>query len=598
MILTEKEVLQLVKEPIDPIIAFNKKIQDDHKVHIQGTGFESVLKQIIGYENVEQFKTKKLITRPFTRSIFKKIKNAQGRWKTAWGTSRYYIFKNNDEEKQKEFKEQILSRVWKNQDILKFTKEFLANAIYEEFNGFILIEKGRIEVIDGIRYEVREGIKRKLKENEELKPYIVFKSVNEIYKFKLTGKTVEFIVLKHGKIKRNGNDIELFRVIDDAFDYIVEKQGDKVKISEEQGYTKIANKIGRVPASCITYINKTLTDDKTKTSPVDEIIDLLDNYLQEFGEHLVTKILHAHPKFFQTGQKCSEVVEGIKCDNGRIQGSYNGKDINKECPNCKGSGHNLKFDASTILILPAFDREGKPFSINNVAGYVTPPVDILTFQQQAIEWMEEKILESATGINNFSHTEGLEKTATGVIANIKPLEDIISEIIDIIEGVEKDVTDIIGKMYYGDSFIESEIIYGRKLSLRDENTLITEIRATKEAGASLSHIKALNEELTYSRFNKSNSDFQRNKILNELEPLIGFTYTEIEGSDNITKEVKFLKQNFNELIQKFEIDVSTIDKFKPNLEFGKRVEEIRVKLMQYVDEMINQEEKITISEES
>lgn len=589
MILTTDEVVKLVREPVDPVIAENIKIQDDHKVHIQGTGFESVLRQIIGYENVEQFKTKKLITKPFTRSIFKKIKNAQGRWKTAWGTSRYYIFKDGHDEKQKEFQEVILSKVWKNQAITNFVKEFLSEAIYEEFNGFILIEKGRVVEIDSVKYEVREGIKRKMQDNEKLKPYIVFKAAKEIYKYKLTGKTVEFIVLRHGKIQRNGVDIELFRVIDDAFDYIVEKQGQRVKISEDPDYKPLANNIGRVPASCITYVNKNLTDDKTKTSPVDEIITLLDNYLQEFAEHLVTKILHAHPKFFQTGQKCSEVVEGIKCDNGRIQGENNGKVINKECPNCKGTGHNLKFDASTILILPAFDREGKPFSINNVAGYVTPPVPILTFQQQAIDWMEEKILESATGINNFAQTEGLEKTATGVVANIKPLEDIISSIIDIIEGVEKDVTDIIGKMYYGDIFIESEIIYGRKLSLRDENTLITEIKTTKEAGASLSHIKALNEELTYSRFNKSNSDFQRNRVLNELEPLIGFTFSEIEDSEHIPKEVKYLKQNFNELIQRFETEKEPINKFKPDLDFLKRVEQIRVILMGYVEEMINPE---------
>lgn len=583
MILSPAQVLELVKSPIDPVISENKKLQDDHKVHIQGTGFKEILHQIIGYENVEDLKRKKILTQPFTRPLFKKIINAQSRWKTSWGTSKFYHFKNNSQGLSKEFKEKVLSQVWKGLSIGEFIKEFESKAIYEEFNGFYLVEKPRVEVIEGVRYSVRENIYTPLVDYENVKPYICFISVDDVYKFKVAGKRVEFLVLCFGEIKRGNNTIKLYRVIDDKYDYIVEKDGDNVKISEE--YPKIEHNAGRCPASCITHINRSLTDDKTKTSPVDDIIKLLDYHLHQFAEHLVTEVLHAHPVYYQVGIKCMNVVEGTKCENGRIVYQKDGKDFDVECRACNGSGHNLKKDASNIIILPAKDEEGKAFNASNVAGYVTADVDILKYQQDSIDWMEEKILEAATGLNNFAQTEGLEKTATGVIANIKPLEDIISEIIDIIEGVETNLTDIIGKMYYGDSYISCEIIYGRKLSLRDENALLKEIKESKEAGTSQSHIKSLNEELTYSRFIRSNSDLQRNIILNELEPLIGWNYEEIEESKNIPKKTKQLKQNFTDLIQRFEIEHGNIILFMPGSELTKKIAAIKDILTEYIDGM-------------
>jgi hypothetical protein len=580
MILSEGQVLELVKQPIDPVISVNKNLQDDHKIHIQGIGFESVLRQIIGYENVEQFNQRKLLTKPFTRPLFKKILNTHSRWKTASGTTKYYNFAKNSEALSKEFKENVLNKVWKNQSIGTFVNEFLSKAIYEEFNGFLLVEKPQVINIDGLQYQVKDGIQKPYDGN--VKPYICFKSIDDVYKFKLTGKTVEFIVLLFGKIKRENRTIDLFRVIDDKYDYIVEKEGDKVNLSAE--YPRIEHKAGRCPVSSITYINKTLTDDKTKTSPVDDIIQLLDYYLHQFAEHLVTEILHAHPNFFQTGQACTAHHEGVQCNKGEIFYERDGKSHKISCPTCRGTGHNLHKDASTTIILPAFDIEGKPFNITNVAGYVSPPVDALEYQQKAIDWMEEKIIEAATGINNFAQSDSLEKTATAVVANLKPLEQIISEIIDIIEGVETTLTDIIGKMFYGDKFLGSEILYGRKLSLRDENTLIEEIKKSKEAGASSTHIKSLNEELTYSRFIRSNYDLQRNAILNELEPLIGFTFDEIERSTNIPIKVKFLKQNFNDLIQRFENENGSINDFMAGSEMPKKVSAIKDILNNFVED--------------
>lgn len=581
MILSQEEVVGLVKASENPVISINKQIQDDHKIHIQGVGFENVLKQIIGYENVEQYKQKKLLTKPFTRPIFKKIINSQSRWKTAQGTSKFYKFVKNSDKLSKEFKEKILSQSWKGGSIDEFIKNFLSKAIYEEFNGFFMVERPKIVEVEGKRYQEKDGIRRLLKEEKAL-PYIVFVSVDDVYNFKVTGKTVEYIVLKYGNIIRDKKEIILYRVVDDEKDYILEKQGEEAKISEQ--FPIIDHNIGSCPAVNVSFINRTLTDDYTKTSPVDDIISLLDYYLHQMAEHLVTETLHAHPNYYQTGQRCVATSHGVQCREGRIQYEQGGESFDIACPSCLGGGHNLKKDASTTIILPAKDEEGKAFNITNVAGYVAPPVDALTYQQAAIDWMENKILDAALGINNVSNSDKLEKTATEAMVNLKPLEDIISGIIDIIQGVETTLTNFLGKAYYADRYVNAEIIYGRKLNLRDENTLLKEIEAAKKSGASYLYIKTLVEELVYTRFIRSESDLARNIILIELEPLVGFTYEEVEGSASVSADKKILKQNFVDFIQRFEIENGAIEDYKPDQEFNKRIKDISVVLDGYVNE--------------
>ncbi len=583
MILTQEQVIAHVETKQDPILVENVELQNDHKVHIYGTGFEAVLEQIIGYENVEQFKQKKLLTKPFTRPVFKQIMNAQGRWKNAQGTKKLYHFKDNKTDLITDFKTRVLSQVWKGKGIDTLINKFVGRAIYQEFNGFLMVDRDKIVKIEGKSFKLRDGILKPLKKDEQPLPYVVFIAAEDVKAVKVNGNTVEFIIIDFGKIKRGGKEIKLVRVLDDQFDYVVEILDGKAKISEKQ--PPIEHDAGRCPVVRMTDLDRKLTDDRTQTSPVDDIIQLLDYYLNQFAEHLVTEILHAHPNFFQVATRCMAEYKGIRCnEDGRIIGDIDGEAIDIECDSCKGQGNNLKKDASTTIIIPPFDEEGKAFNISNVAGYVSPPVDALTYQQSAIDWMENKILSAALGINNVAQSDKLEKTATEAVINLKPLEDIIGEIIDIMEGVETQLTDIMGTIEFGDKYIGSEIIYGRKLNLRDENILLKEISESKKAGVSKSHLNSLYEELTHTRFIKSNQDLQRNRMLILLEPIIGYTWEEVEESNNVDIETKRLKQNFIDLIKRFELENGALLEFKPDTDMKKRVGEIRDILLGYLKE--------------
>jgi len=578
--LTEQQIKDLVKSPEKPVLKENRELQDSHKVHITGAGYEEAIQQIIGYENVEQYKQKKLLTKPFTRPLTKYIIDAQGRWKTAQGTSKYYKFKGSTDTKASdEFKSEVLSQVWKKDSIRLFIEKFLSEAIYTEFNGFLMIEKGAI-IMDGpVKYEMREGKISPVLPEYEPKPYIIFKAACDIYNFSVTGGSVDWIIYKLPKIKRENIEIEIFRVIDDKYDYIVEKMGETITIRED----KIEHRAGKCPVVPVSSINKSLSSDETRTSPIDSLIPQLDYYLNQYGEHVCSAILHAHPIYYQVGQKCTYANANAQCDGGELIWEMEGSTQKAVCPSCKGNGANIHKDASTVIILPAKTDQGEAFNITNVAGYVSPPIDILKHQMEELDKIKHEILESATGQTGSQNLT--ERTATETILNLKPLENIIGEIIYVIESTEKKLTDIIGKMW-SDKYEGCEIIYGKRLNLRDDNLILAEIKSSKESGASYFYIRTLAEELIYSRFSQSPSDLQRNLLINAVEPFVGFTFDEIEKSANITEEQKYIKQNFTEYISRLEDEEGDLMKIKGDSDTGVKIKYIKEKLLSYADEDI------------
>lgn len=579
MILTIDRFLELCKEPsIKLIKPVAEQLQADHRLHICPTReqYEDSLEQIIGYENVQQFGLRKELSQPVTKYLTKHLKSEQGRW-VHLPVSRYYQFEGSD--KSEEFQE-ILSKCWNDSSIVKFITGFYADALYTDFDGFILVDQARVEVDETGVYQVKEGIRTKSKTpTEKPYPYICFKALCDVHDYHLKGDKVEYIILNYKK-DEEGN--EWYRCIDDEADYIVKYDGKVYTLDQE--YKVIPNELGYVPAIQVSNIQADILDYQLKTSPIDACIPHLKLFLTNYAEHVMSCILHAHPIYYQVGQKCGYVSEnGIPCNNGHLQ--YYGNETTTEtiCPACKGTGANIHRDSSTVIILPAKDEEGKPANFNNVAGYVTPPIDILKHQIDELNYIEQKIYFCGTGIQNLTE-DSIAKTATESMLNTKPLENIISNIINCVELVETFLTDCIGRMYYGDSYIKSQINYSRRLNLKDENTIVSELKDAKANGASFGYIKTLAEEIIYSRYNNSPVDLQRNLITFELEPLPGWTYTEIKDDALIPTETKVFKLMFNDLLQEWEEENGDVSIYvEKSANRKKAIKEIREQMESYLE---------------
>jgi hypothetical protein len=285
------------------------------------------------------------------------------------------------------------------------------------------------------------------------------------------------------------------------------------------------------------------------------------------------------------GQKCRYSDERGACDNGYIIWTDDdGKTHEDVCPACHGIGSTIHKDASAMIILPQVDEQGQPYSIQNVAGYVTPPVEAIESQRNELDALAEQIYQSGTGMSKLMEV-AIEKTATEAMLNYKPLEKIINDILDNIEYVRTTLTDMIGKLYFGDSYVRSEIIYSRQLNLRDENTILIEIEQAKRSGASSTFVRTLHEELIRSRYQNSPIELERNIILSQLEPFIGYTPEELVKyyAGYVDPDVMTLKVNFTDYISKFENKYGLITDYKSQLPLDERIKLIGKVLQRYND---------------
>ena len=122
-------------------------IQNDIKRHIDGTNFELVLKQVDGRETKNQNKISKRMSKPSTIPLCKVIIDELNRWTNAQGTEKAYHFDNK--EKEKKFREDVLSSVWHGKSIENFVNTDLKESLDTEFNGFYIVTKGKRVISSG-----------------------------------------------------------------------------------------------------------------------------------------------------------------------------------------------------------------------------------------------------------------------------------------------------------------------------------------------------------------------------------------------------------------------------------------------------------------
>lgn len=553
-------------------------MQADQKLHITGKGYLSRLVKIIGLEDAQEYKNRKELSEPVTKYVTKQIMNDQSRWKTAQGTTKFYDF-GEKKELSEQFRKDILDQAWKNKDMNRFIHGFWRKALYTDFMGFCLVEQEQViqDENRNIFRAIRDNVMRVMGRKETKgKPYIVFKALWEIVDYVSSDTTIEYLIMNFGsksnsKTGNKTDKVDFFRVIDDAQDRIFEKRGDKITLSTE--FAPLKNELGYVPAIQLSTFFLNPVIDEIKTSPIDEVLPLLNMFLTQYSEHVMSAILHSHPIYYQVGMRClNQDDKGNACNGGRIYDGTTGKDKKSGivCPACQGSGSTTKKSSSTVITLPAKTTEGEPFNITNVAGYVTPDVESLKQQIEELEQLERKIRSTTTGERALVRDD-ISRTATEVMVNVRPLEDIINDVLDNLEQVETFLVDAMGTLAFPTAFKGSFIHYGRQLNLRGENAIVKELGEAKKNGASQSYITGLMEELIRSKYEKSPVLLERNVLLLNLEPLPGYTFDEAEKAVFVDDAIKKMKQNFSDYINRFELANGPIQDFEEGKELNERV---------------------------
>lgn len=571
MRVSDNKALEICKkQPNKVTVVSCVSAQNEVKLHVDGTNYQSRIKQVDGRETTQQIKLRKAMSKPATIPITKVIIDELNRWTNAQGTEKAYHF--DEEGKEKEFRETVINQVWHSKSMSDFVNTDLKESLDTEFNGFYVVTKGSRMIIGGNTYEYRDGVEVGVDEKDPYTPYIIFVSIDDTLDFLKNGDKIEYLVYKYGDrvvVDENGKSriVTQYRFLDDEWSRIIEKDGSKWEVINKGMFKPVANTIGYVPAIQISNSKMSVGVDGVMKSQLSFLVPMLDRYLEKDSELIQAEILHAFPKHWMTGIKCPECGGDKFVVNDPKKSYYTGDlEIGQHmtCPICSGEGSIVIKDSTQVAKVPQVLPEGyRPFS-TEVGGYIIPPIESLEYLSKDKKQLADDIVYAGTSNKNIVSNKF--KTATENNQNLKTLEDKIDDRLRNIETLEIFLTTAIAKMHnkFKKYYKGCTIKYSRRLFYKTETEILTDIETAKRSGMPLSYIKQMQIELYRSKYVHAPIELETAIKLTNVENFVGFTYSEIETNPYLSNEDKLYKFYFNDIIDSIVFERGSILKIPDN----------------------------------
>ena len=506
MVLDNSQILAIFKDkPNKVALEYAIKHSNTYTAHITGIGNDALLERVTGLESEKQINLRKQFAKS-NKDIFARIHRPEDKIFTAKGGATYF---NLSEAQQKDFIA-TLNNVYKGYSVRGWVEAFALQYYHIDPMGLVFIEVSK----EGVAYPTYKGTK-------------------DIEDYSLNGRDVNYVIFKT-------DNKEIFRVVDESGDYLVEfKGGEVIEIPNE----RYPNYFNKVPALVISDLIAPNTE--FFTSPDDIIIDLADEFLREGSVKSIYKLKHGFPKAWQYQSTCNS------CNGTGIKGSDN-------CSTCNGTGMQVVLDTSEVITLP-IPTTDQPAIAPNVAGYATPDIQGWDNMTNELTDLENLMHSTYWGIKDRVKAVGVgsEKTATEIIDDMQPLNDRLHKFSKWAESVENFIVDCLGKFYYSESF-SCTITYGKRYALESPDAIWTKYETARASGSNTSVLDELLTEYYYSKYDNNSIELNKYLKLMKLEPFIHLSLKEakdlILNVDDYNRKVyygQWLNQlNPNELIYK------------------------------------------------
>ena len=488
MILSNAEILNILKErPNKDIVDEAQKTAALIRMHVLGIGLDEYIVRINSFENDDQYAVRKKYGRS-NRDLFERLCRPIDKVFSARGGSVYYNLPKNEDESFK----QVLRNVENGLSLRKWIQQYWEKAYEVDPMGLVFVE------ID-----------------ERGEAYPVYKSTASIYDYRLNGRRLDYVVFDTGEKTEAGNRI--FRVVDDARDVRVSYDG--ASISELDSFT---NWFGYVPA----MINSDIPVFGTEMyqSPLNNVIELADEYLRETSVKSVYKLMHGFPKSWKYGMACD------KCNG-------TGFDGGETCPSCKGTKVRLKTDVSDSIILPV-PEANDPKIAPDVAGYISPDIVAWAHMSDELKELENLMFETLWGTHQLEQAEN--NTATGKFIDTQPVNEKLSDFSAAAEKIETFITDCIGQYFYAAAYKGASVNYGRRFTIESPDTIWEKYDIARKNMSPVSALDALLREYLYAKYENNSLELIRELKKIDLEPFIHYSPVNVQSLQ--IAEIDYIKK--------------------------------------------------------
>ena len=361
----------------------------------------------------------------------------------------------------------------------------------------------------------------------EIDIYPTYKSIDSIRYYESRGQMVEYVIFEPKRLDNR----QFWRVVDDLTDRTFEQVGSEFNIIAELTFT---HPFGQVPALICSNIQ--IPAEEERLSAIDNIIDISKEYARDQSFLTLYKIYKANPIFWKYVQYCGD------CGG-------TGKVEEETCTTCDGHGRMMgKSDVTGVVELPIPDDRDTPVIAPNIAGFISPDLDVWKQYSEELNILEEKMYKTHWGTSyGIQNVSNVEKTATEIIYNKQPLENQLNKYADFIEYVEWKFCEWILNFYdLGKNRNESRITInlGRRYIVEGYDTLLERYEVSVKAEENSVVLDKLFSEYLSAKYRNNPIDLQINLLKMRIEPYLHLplqTVLSIFGNEEAQRKVLYQK---------------------------------------------------------
>lgn len=500
---SDAEAIQAIKDNLRVNEDFleMRESSDELKALVNGEDFiEELLERIEGIESEKKAKARKMYSRSI-KDLFIRLLQPVGNIYYATGGVKDYDIKNP--ELKKTFLNKIAS-IRDSKPLGEWVQTYAIQLMNTDPNGLIFLE-----------YTT----------DPEIDIYPTYKSIDCIRYYESKGQTLDYVIFE----PKTKQERTFWRVVDDKIDRTFEQIGNDYIIIPELTFD---HPFGQVPALICSNIQ--LAGEEEKLSAIDGIIDIAKEYARDQSFLTLYKIYKANPIFWKYVQYCGECA-----GTGKIGG--------ESCESCNGHGKMVsKNDVTDVVELPIPDDRDSPVIAPNIAGFISPDLDVWTQYSTELKDLEEKMYRThwgtSFGIQNISN---VEKTATEIIHNKQPLENQLNKYADFVEYVEWKLSEWILNFYdTAKKKDESQITInlGRRYIIESYDVLLLRYETAVKAEDNSIILDKLFAEYLGAKYRNNPIDLQISLLKASVEPYLHLSLKstlEIFGNEEAQRKALF-----------------------------------------------------------
>lgn len=516
MTLSELQITEIINtNPNKDLVVKAKTYAKSLRQHMYGENLKESLPTIQGFEK-PSLNDMRVKYAKSNKDLFGRLARPVDKVFSAMGGSIYYNLSDGNDRKAMA----ICSSLPGGYSVKKWLEFFWKPHFLDDPAGIILIEVG-----DGEKIATNVA-------------YPTYKGSATIYDYQPSGSNLEYLVFKLEKQEKKefGIDVEkeVYRVIDDANDYFVVKNGELVTIMQD--FT-LKNIFGHVPA----ILNSDIVDPNNpsgRLSIFDEVLDLANEFVVKGSIKVTHDFLHGFPKYWEYADDCTE------CSGTGNKGA-------DKCSKCKGTGKSLMTKVSDAKLVNYPQSKDDVIVTPNIAGYISPDKTYYEISKADLKDLEALMTHTIWGnsanvkVSGVNGSQEAQKSATQVMEEVKPEASRLSAISDSAEKRHKFIADHAIKAQLDANYQGASVNYGRRYLLDGPDEIQTKYIEAKKNGLSVSLLDELLVELIEIKYASDPNGKLIQMKLKDVEPFVHNTIGEVK-SWGISDQDFYAKLYFND----------------------------------------------------